>query len=141
MIELTLPWPPSVNHYKKVGKLIKTKTGKMYQQRVNTNETKMFYWNVYQEVKKRMPKEGSIFRRSETIGVELYIEMSPPSERRWDVDNRLKVLLDSLVRAMVLADDSQIQKLIVLKMPMIANGKILLRISEYDKEASIKVSL
>ena len=40
------PWPPSVNHYKKVGQLITTKKGKTFQTRVNTQATKTFYYEV-----------------------------------------------------------------------------------------------
>jgi Holliday junction resolvase RusA-like endonuclease len=133
MIELTLPWPPSVNNYKKVGAVIRTKNDKIYQKRVNTNETKTFYWNVYQAIKKIMPPEGFEFFHSETIALDVYIRLHPPYNRRYDVDNRLKVLLDSLTRCRVWADDSQIHRLLVEKCEMIENGQVIVKIQEFVK--------
>ena len=53
MIELTLPYPPSVNHYKTVGRLTRTKTSKVYQQRINSSETHSYYHAVWGIVKLR----------------------------------------------------------------------------------------
>jgi crossover junction endodeoxyribonuclease RusA len=128
MFELVLPWPPSVNHYKKVGAIIKTSSGKIYQKRVNTNETKMFYWQAYQECKKRMPPEGSIFCRDSTIRLGVNIGLHPPHSKRYDLDNRLKVLLDSLTRARVWNDDSQICRLFVQKLEPKEKGEVVIQI-------------
>lgn len=127
-IQLTVPWPPSLNHYKKVGAIVRTKKGKIFQKRVDTNSTKQFYWDVYQECKKRIPAEWDDFRRSETISFKVYVYLYPPDNRRRDVDNSLKVLLDSLVRAQVIYDDSQITRLCVQKMNIIESGQVIVRI-------------
>lgn len=126
MIEL--PWPPSVNNYKKVGRLVTTKSGKLYQQRRNTGETDKFYFDTYILVKQKNDLEWVKFAYSETITYELVLTMHPPSKialKRWDLDNHLKVTLDALVRAKVLFDDSQIIKLLVQKEQSCENGKIL----------------
>ena len=114
--EITLPWPPSVNHYKKVGAIVKTKSGKFYQQRRNTIHTEKFYFDTYILHKQRRPLEWTKFAFSDTIRFELRVCLHPPNSCRYDIDNQLKVLLDGLVRAHVIKDDSQITRLFVEKM-------------------------
>jgi crossover junction endodeoxyribonuclease RusA len=130
MITLELPWMPSVNHYKKVGAIITTKTGKLYQKRVNTNETKLYYWQVWSKIMGLNPAERVIFHRSATISLELCVDLHPPDKRRRDIDNGLKVLCDSLVRGGLILDDSQIHRLVVEKKSIIAQGKVVIRIQE-----------
>jgi len=134
LITFELPWPPSVNNYKKIGKIVKTQSGKLYQQRINNNETKMFYFEVYMISKKIMPTEGSKFAISDQIELEVSIDLHPPHQKRYDVDNRLKVLLDSLTRAKIIKDDSQIRRLIVQKKPMIEHGKTIVSIRILEPE-------
>ena len=130
-IRLDLPWPPSVNHYKTVGKIVTTKTGKLYQERRNSNETKTFYFEVYIKTKHIPYAEGSKFRFREEIPLELVVWLHPPHHKRYDIDNRLKVLLDSLVHAKIISDDSQITRLFVEKLDMIPEGKVVVTIREY----------
>lgn len=125
---MELPWPPSVNHYKKVGRLVKTKSGKLYQQRTNTDETKKFYFDVYIITKKSMPIEWAKFAINGTISFEVRVYLYPPNSARYDLDNRLKVLFDSLTRAHVIADDSQITRLYVEKRNIIEHGKVVVQI-------------
>ena len=115
MIELELPWPPSVNNYKKVGKIVKTKSGKLYQQRVNSNETKTYYYQVYMLSRKFVPE---IWRKEtylETTKYRLVVTLFPAYRHRFDIDNLLKVLCDSLTRAKIIYDDSQIYELFIEK--------------------------
>ncbi len=132
MIEITLGFPPSVNAYKKIGKIVKTKTGKLYQQRVNTNETKIFYFEAYIKAKALKRPEGCLFCFREDARLEVHIDFYPPSlTYKWDLDNRLKVLCDSLMHARIIKDDSQIYCLVVQKKAMIAQGRTIVRIKEY----------
>jgi len=124
MIELTLPYPPSVNNYKRVGRLTKTKNGKLYQPRVNTNETNMFYFQVAMRVR----DEGLKIYRDETISLEVHMDVYPPDHRARDVDNIIKPCLDSLQRAGVIANDFQIARLVVQRCEIIPQGLIKLRI-------------
>jgi Holliday junction resolvase RusA-like endonuclease len=129
--ELTLPLPPSLNQYKKVGRIVKTKSGKLYQQRKNTCHTEKFYFDTYVLHKRSMPAEWLKYARSETIAYELILDMHPHikiAHKRWDLDNHLKVTLDALVRAKVIYDDSQVIKLVVQKMEKCENGKIIVKI-------------
>lgn len=130
--ELELPWPPSVNHYKKVGRIVKTKSGKLYQQRKNTCETDKFYFDTYILHKNKMLIGWPKFASSETITFEVWVYLYPPNTTRYDIDNRLKVLFDGLVRAKVIKDDSQITRLHVQKMDNIQNGKVVVRISPLE---------
>ncbi len=129
---LKLPFPPSVNHYKKVGKLVKTKTGKIYQQRVNTNETTGFYYQVYMIAKMNMPPGWPEFIARDEIRYDLRVSLHSPNNKRYDIDNNLKVLLDGLVRAHVIKDDSQIFRLYVEKCDTIGSGEVIVRIKSCD---------
>jgi len=126
MLELILPYPPSVNHYKKVGRIVKTKSGKLYQQRVNTLQTEKFYFDVYMLYKKLKPQERPKFDDSAIFSVEVYVH--PPDDKKRDIDNICKVLIDSLVRAHVIVDDSNIHRLYVEKCNMIEGGQVVVRI-------------
>lgn len=127
---LTLPWPPSLNHYKKVGAIVKTKNGKLYQQRINTIDTKKFYFDVYMIYKALNASEWVKFACSETISFSLMVSLHPPNASRYDIDNQLKVLLDSLTRAKVIKDDSLITRLYVEKCNIIHHGKVIVRLQE-----------
>ena len=132
-LKLTLPWPPTVNNYKTVGALTKTKTGKMYQRRVNSRETTAFYYQVYMRAKRGMPLEWLKYADSDVICYELRVNLYPPDNRRRDIDNVLKALLDSLVHAHVIKDDSQICRLIAEKMCNIEQGQVIVTLKEYIK--------
>lgn len=135
---LELTWPPSVNHYKKVGRIVKTKTGKLYQQRKNTLETEKFYFDTYILYKQTKPTEWLKFACNETISFEVDVYLYPPTSTRYDLDNRLKVLFDGLVRAKIIHDDSQITRLFVEKMENIENGKVVVKIRERKECTSAK---
>lgn len=119
MITLELPYPPSVNSYKRIGKMIRTQAGKLLQTRVNSPETIAFYCDV-----------ANICRRqgTKTLGsatIELTVHLFMPDTRKRDIDNPLKVLIDSLVHARLLDDDSQITCLHVYKRNIIPGGKVI----------------
>jgi len=123
--ELELPVPPSVNVYKKIGRLVKTKRGKMYQQRVNSPETIAFYYQVYMRIK----AQGAKSFAGATISVE--VQYFPASKRKsLDVDNLAKVLLDSMQHGGLYDDDKQIARLLIERKGIIPHGKVIVRIKE-----------
>ena len=128
MLEFKLPYPPSVNHYKKVGRIVKTKTGKLYQQRKNTCHTEKFYFDVYILTKQSIPLEWPRFCDSATFSLNVYVY--PPDNKKRDLDNILKVLIDSLVRAHIIKDDHQIHRLYVEKCEIMCQGQVIVRIQE-----------
>ena len=113
-IQITLPWPPSVNHYyRKVGRrMLISRRGRMYRQAV-----------------------CAIARQFEIkpFGCELKITIDayPPDRRRRDGDNLLKAIFDSLQHGGIYKDDSQIKDFEFytreLQRP---NGNIIVRLSK-----------
>lgn len=130
MIELTLPFPPSVNSYKKVGKLVTTKSGKKYQQRFNSPETTRYYYEVWFLIKNKHAREGlKMFDRA-TIALEVHLDLYPPDKRKSDIDNRVKICLDSLQRAGFIANDYQVARLVVTRCEPVSGGKVVVRVKE-----------
>ncbi len=118
MIEITLPWPPSVNHYWRRCKdrYFISAEGKNYRETVN-----------YLSLKAR--DKFSVEDRLEMI-----IQAYPPDKRRRDLDNVLKSLLDSLQHAGVYSDDSQIDSLsIERKLPL--RGEVVVTIQSLTTES------
>lgn len=122
MIEITLPYPPTVNHFKRTGRILTTKSGKQYQPRVNTDATKRFYYEVWMLVR----QSGLEGLGEATISLEL--DIYPPDKRKRDIDNVIKPTVDSLMRSGLFDDDSQIARLLVTRKVMISQGQIIVRI-------------
>lgn len=101
MTVLELPFPPSVNAYWRhpvsgnlVGRHLVSEKGRAY--RASVLGIAMRY---------RIP----MFQSRLSVSVDVF----PPDRRRRDLDNLLKALLDGLVHARVIEDDSLIDKLTV----------------------------
>ncbi len=95
MVELILPWPPSINRYWR-------RRGSQY---FISKEGQDFRKNVIL-LCKEIPK---IFDKNDKLFID--IKASPPDKRRRDIDNILKALMDSLQHAEVYHDDNQINKI------------------------------
>lgn len=116
--ELELPWMPSVNHYyRHVGsRVLISRDGRRYRE------------NIISKLKSENIQKH-------TTKVEIEIELYPPDNRRRDVDNCLKSLLDALAFGGLYNDDSQIYKLIITKRePMPPNGLVFIRIREWEND-------
>ena len=114
--EFELPWPPSVNHYyRHVGpRVLISRDGRRYREQV-----------VARFKNDRVAKY--------TGPVALDIELYPPDNRRRDVDNSLKCLLDTFTHAGLYGDDSQIQRLTITRRePMPPDGLAFVRINEWN---------
>lgn len=111
MITLTLPWPPSVNHYyRHVGpRTLISRAGRAYRRR------------VVRSVYGRQPMNGP-------LAVE--IDAHPPDRRRRDTDNLLKGVLDALQHAGLYGDDSQIEDLHIRRRGVVHEGRLVVRIME-----------
>lgn len=92
---ITVPWPPSVNHY-----------WRRFRDRFYITKEGIYY---RVEVTKLAKSYKGFFNEDDSIKVE--IKAFPPDRRRRDLDNVLKCLLDSLQHAEVYNDDSQIDDL------------------------------
>lgn len=98
MIDLDLPYPPTVNTYwRKVGnRTLISKKGRTYRR------------DLVISVAEQMPHLPRLNTRLE-VSVTAY----PPDNRRRDLDNVLKALLDGMQHAGVYQDDSQIDHLAI----------------------------
>ena len=115
--EFELPWPPSVNHYyRHVGpRVLISRDGRKYRETVVARF-----------------RNGRVAKY--TGPVELNIELYPPDNRRRDVDNSLKCLLDTFTHAGLYEDDSQIHRLTITKRePMPPDGLAYVRIKEWNR--------
>lgn len=94
-LEITVPWPPSINHYWRNfrGRMVISAEGRKYREAIIQQ-----VWF-----------EGKIKRI--TGDVKVTIEAFRPDERRRDLDNLLKSTLDALAHAGLYEDDSQIRDL------------------------------
>lgn len=105
MIQLTLPYPPSVNRaYRTVnGRVILSKVGREYRKLVMV-ELAHFYYML----------DGRL---------SVSIKTHAPDHRKRDLDNVLKCALDAITHAEVWRDDSQIDRLLVERgEPSLGNG-------------------
>lgn len=95
VIELELPWPPSVNHYWRNvrGAMLISREGRAYRTAV------LAIWLLAG----RPRVEGRL-----SVEITAYA----PDRRRRDLDNLHKAPLDALAKAGLYADDSQIDRLL-----------------------------
>ena len=97
MIELTLPFPPSINHYWK-----------------HRNIGSSVYISA-EGIKYRQIVEIEA-RKYESLGaarVSVYMVLYAPNKRKFDIDNRVKGLFDALTHARLWDDDEQVDELII----------------------------
>jgi crossover junction endodeoxyribonuclease RusA len=94
MVEITLPWPPSLNTYWRQfqGRAILSEKGRLYRRAVMTI---------------------CLQERIDTITGPIKVEIVAyrPDNRKRDLDNLLKAALDGLAKGFVYEDDSQIRDL------------------------------
>lgn len=116
MIELGLPYPPSLNHYWKMwrNRMVTSREGRKYRATVCG-------LLASQPGHRRRPLTGRIALRMDAF---------PPDRRRRDLDNLLKCTQDSLAHAGVYQDDSQIDVLLVVRGDPVPDGRVTVRLRE-----------
>lgn len=119
MIELRLPWPPSVNDY--WGSFVPPGTRTV--RRFLTEKAKKFRedvgWLVIQAGRPRFAADAEIL---------LDITLHPPTRQRRDADNFNKGVWDALEHAEVFADDAQVQSYRVTKGAVVSGGAVIVKI-------------
>ncbi len=123
MINLTLPYPPTVNHYWKSS--VKRVTGN--KSRVITrvsDEGKAFAEQVFWLV-----REQKAYKKLKA-DLKLVIHVYVPDRRRRDIDNLSKSLFDAMQKAGVYEDDTQIKDFRMIHSGIVKGGKVLLSIEE-----------
>jgi crossover junction endodeoxyribonuclease RusA len=112
MIELELPYPPSVNHYWRMGR------GRIYLGEEGRRYKRLVTGAVrYAGIR---PLDGHL---------SLEIEAYPPDHRVRDLDNVLKALKDALGKAGVYHDDSQVKHLDAWMLGPVPPGKVWVRVT------------
>ena len=114
MINLRLPWPPTVNSYygnAKNGRKYLTKRGRDYKKDAALEVMGQTYLRQYGRL-------------------EVNIDAYPPDKRKRDIDNILKPLLDVLTECYVWEDDSQIDVLRIRRKEISKPGYVRVHISE-----------
>lgn len=122
MIELTLPWPPSINNYygrARNGQVFTKAHGKKFRQTVADIVAAA-----------RCPKQ---------IGtLAMFIFASPPDKRKRDLDNIVKATQDALQEAGCYDNDCQIAGLHVERGSIVKGGKIFVQIVQHRSEERTK---
>jgi len=108
-VVMTLPYPPSVNHYwRRVGP-----------RTLISREGRTFRKNVCALLGGNGPRKPPSGGR-----IALAMDAFPPDRRRRDLDNIQKPVLDALERAGVYEDDSQIDLLLTRRRDVVRNGRL-----------------
>jgi Holliday junction resolvase RusA-like endonuclease len=109
--EVELPYPPSINHYwRRVGpRTLISREGRRFRQRVMAILAAL----------RIEPLHGPLA---------VDVEVHPPDNRRRDIDNVQKALLDALQHGGAYLDDSQVVRLAIVKREPVVGGKTLVRI-------------
>lgn len=114
-MEFVLPYPPSINHYwRRVGpRTLISREGRRFRERVTATLAAL----------RVQPLTGRL-----AVRVEVY----PPDNRRRDIDNVQKALLDAMQHGGAYADDSQIVRLTIEKCELVDGGKTVVRIERAE---------
>ena len=115
-VYLTLPFPPTVNSY-----YVKTRQGIFI-----SAKGRKFRNAVLNEAVQQKAYE---LKMEERISMEVILY--PPDERRRDVDNYMKGLLDSITNAGVWIDDQQVDMLTIHRGVKTSPGVCRIRLTEH----------
>ncbi|MFN7557996.1 MAG: RusA family crossover junction endodeoxyribonuclease [bacterium] len=112
---LELPYPPSVNHiWRRMGsRTVLSREGRRYRASVCAALAEM-----------------RVLRMNGRL--EVRVTVCPPDNRRRDLDNVQKALLDALAKGGAYRDDSQIDRLVVERGPVMPGGKVLVELTEIN---------
>lgn len=109
MTTITLPWPPSVNHYWRMwrGRMLVSREGRAYREDVCA-----------------LLAGGGFRKPPPGARIALCMDAFPPDRRRRDLDNLLKSVVDALEHAGLYADDSQIDLLVTRRRTLVLGGQL-----------------
>jgi len=115
-IEIYLPWPPTVNDY------YGTRVVKKRQIRYIKAKGRKFR----EDIEAAVAEQVGYLHLDDRLFVE--VELFPPDDRRRDVDNYMKALLDAMTQAKIWEDDSQIDQLFIYRGVKCRGGKVVVKI-------------
>ena len=105
-VEFVVPFPPSVNRIWRHSKGVTYRSPKYMAWRQRAADATQGLWR------------GDPYLGRVSVEVRLY----GPSRRRWDIDNRAKVVLDLIQHLEIVADDEQVDRLVLLRGPVTPGG-------------------
>lgn len=117
---LTLPFPPSVNHYwgvRGISRFVDHK-GKVFRKQVGDIVSS----------ERLPPIEGRMA---------MFISLYPPDRRKRDIDNVLKALLDALQHAGCYEDDSQLDDLRIVRCEVRKGGSCVVVITPIESSPPV----
>jgi len=114
ILTLFLDWPPTVNNY-----YAHTKRGVYL-----SAKGRKYSHSVELDVQEQAPD----IYITETVLMEVHL--FPPDRRRRDLDNYMKALQDSLVKAGLIEDDSLIDQLFIYRGEVVKGGLVLVEITD-----------
>lgn len=119
-VEITIPYPPSVNTYWRMarGRMIISKRGREYRDAVDVAVKNHF---DSEEVEDPRPLLGRL---------KVKIKAIMPDRRRRDIDNIAKATLDALGYAGIYGDDEQIDDLRIVRGEVLKPGCLDIEITE-----------
>ena len=114
-ITMVLDFPPSANTYYRTyrGRAVLSEVGRQYKAHVKTSWVLLGYSQL-----------------SGRISIEM--QLQAPTKRKYDIDNRIKPLLDALQDAGVFHDDEAVDDIHVMRGPIIKDGMCVVDISEIE---------
>ena len=114
MIEVELPFPPSVNHYyRHVGpRTLISREGRRFRENVASVLAGLGV----------QPLAGPL---------DVEVGVFPPDRRRRDLDNCLKSLIDAIQHGGAYEDDSQIVRLVIEKREVFPGGRVIVTIGRH----------
>lgn len=121
LLEIDLPYPPTVNTYwrhivmRGSARTLISRKGRQYRESVA-----------------RVWSERNLAVTAITGRLSVVVRAHPPDNRRRDIDNLPKSLLDALTHAGVWEDDSQIDALHIFRQPVEPCGKVTVRVFQLE---------
>ncbi len=124
MIELALPFPPSVNHYWRTP----TK-GKLAGRHLISAKGRQYRIDAMQAIARQWQGEALDGRLA------VKVVLIPPDRRQRDIDNYFKGLLDAITHSKLWQDDGQIDQLTIIRGEQAKGGGCLVEIVEIAEAA------
>lgn len=121
-LQLTLPWPPSVNRYWRSVPMGRGRGVRV----LISREGRAFRTDAIARLAGLRPR-GPLRGR-----LDVRIQLCAPTRRALDIDNRLKALLDAMQHAGVYRDDGQIDRLLIERGAVTRGGLVRVAISELN---------